>query len=374
MQKSLELPIKPERILVIIMRYLGDVLLTTPLISSIKEAYQAAEIDVLVFKNTAAMLDGFTDINNIITIPNKPTLKEQLTLYRTIFSKYDLVVNTQTGDRPFFASVAASPNRIGAIPKNHEKGHWKRFFYQGWTEFDDEHTHTVLQHLKLADVLNIPRVYQVTPPNNKFEIKKIVTGKYAVLHPHPKWHYKRWPIKNWINTATYLEQSGLQIIISGGSSIDEINYISQICDQLPDKTINLSGKLSLAELSTVIKHAQVFIGPDTGITHLAAATGVPVIALFGPTNPVKWAPWPYNYDENINPFKKIGNQNVSNVTLTQGPGDCVPCHKEGCEQNRMSFSRCLESLSFKTIKPVIDLHLQNPPHLQKPNTQTINKP
>ncbi len=358
MQKNLESPIQAGRILVIAMRYLGDVLLTTPLISSLRKAYKTAEIDILVFKNTAAILEGFSDINHTLTIPNKPTIKEQLTLYKKLFRQYDLVINTQIGDRPFIASLIAASTRIGTVPQNYEKSHWKHFFYQGWTEFDNEHTHTVLQHLKLADVLGIPCIYHATPPSSTTE-KKMIKGKYAVLHPHPKWHYKRWPIENWIETANYLNQSGLKIVLSGSSSEVEKNYINQIYNQLPDETLNLSGKLTLAELSSVIKHAQIFIGPDTGITHLAASTGVPVIALFGPTNPVKWAPWPYNYDIDKNPFKKIGNQNVRNVSLIQGTGDCVPCHKEGCEQNRMSFSRCLESLSFKTIKPVIDQHLQN---------------
>ncbi len=358
MQKNLVTPIQPERILVIIMRYLGDVLLATPLMSSLRKTFKTSEIDALVFENTANILEGFSDINNIVTIPTNPTFNEQLLFYKRLFRKYDLVVNTQTGDRPFIASLVASSTRIGAVPQNREKGQWKRFFYDGWTEFDDENTHTVLQHLKLADVLSIPRVYKTSPPRSNLDTNIIPNQKYAILHPHPKWHYKRWPIENWIATGRYLNQLGLQVMISGSANKEEKNYISQIHDQLPDQTINLSGKLSLAELSTIIKHAQIFIGPDTGITHLAAATGIPVIALFGPTNPVKWAPWPYNYHLDKNPFKKNGSQNVSNIYLAQGPGDCVPCHQEGCEQNRLSFSHCLESLSFTTIKPFIDQSLQ----------------
>lgn len=360
MQKKIELTATPERILVIILRYLGDVLLTTPLISSLRKIYNTAEIDILVFKNTAAILEGVSDINNIITISNKPTLNEQLALYKRIFRKYDLAVSTQTGDRPFITSVIAAPTRIGAIPQPHEKGHWKHFFYQGWTEFDDQDTHTVLQHLKLADVLGIPKHYRVSPPRTcSGQIGIPINNKYAVLHPHPKWHYKRWPIANWIETGHYLDQLGIQIVISGGPDKDEQSYIQQIFNYLPDNSINLSGKLSLAELSRLIKHAQIFIGPDTGITHLAAATGTHVIALFGPTNPVKWAPWPYNYQSDDAPFKKTGNQHVSNVFLIQGPGNCVPCHQEGCEQSRVSFSQCLESLPVETIKQALDWALAN---------------
>lgn len=354
MQKTFFLQKNPNHILLIVMRYLGDVLLTTPLVSSLRVAYKSAKIDILVFENTAAMLEGNPDINKIISIPNNPSLIEQLHLYKKVFKKYDLAVCTQTGDRPSIAALIAAGNRVGAVPQRNEKGWWKRYFFHGWVEFDDDNTHTVLQHLKLATVLGIPLHYQLTPPAGHFDNKLAELKKYAILHPHPKWHYKRWPIERWSEAGHYLEQLGIQIVLTGSSAPEEINYIQEIQGHLPQNTVNLAGKLSLAELSSLISQADIFIGPDTGITHLAAATGIPVIAIFGPTNPVKWAPWPYNYQSNSNPFQRTGSQHVDNIFLIQGSGDCVPCHLEGCEKHQLSYSKCLDMLAFSEIKQAMN--------------------
>ena len=84
-------------------------------------------------------------------------------------------------------------------------------------------------------------------------------------------------------------------MLSGSAAKEETEYIPRIQVQLPADTITLAGKVSLAELAEITKQACLFIGLDTGVTHLASATGVSVVALFGPTNPVKWGLWPFNF-------------------------------------------------------------------------------
>jgi heptosyltransferase-3 len=82
--------------------------------------------------------------------------------------------------------------------------------------------------------------------------------------------------------------------------------------------------------------------------------GIAVIAIYGPTNPVKWAPWPFGYNQNTNPFMRVGSQQLNNIHLVQGQGDSVPCHLEGCDRHQRSRSVCLDSLSFEKITAVID--------------------
>lgn len=363
--KQLVLP-KPEKILVIAMRYLGDVLLTTPLIRSLRQAYPDAQLDVLVFGVTASMLEGNPDINRIITTPNRPRFADYRQLFRQICRKYDLAIATQAGDRPFLYTLLAAPLRVAAVPPKKATGWRKRFFVQHWTEFDDENTHTVLQHLKLLELINVPLHYSLVPPQID-DIRQLVkrlpflsdNSGYAVLHPHPQWTYKQWTIEGWIEAGLYLNKKGLKLILSCGPSQQEIDYVADIQSQLPEDTINLAGQVSLAQLATIIGKAKLYIGPDTGITHLAAATGVPVIALYGPTNPVKWAPWPADYQKNINPFDKKGGQHVNNVTLIQGQADCVPCHLEGCDRHQQSRSQCLDLLPFQRVKEAIDRALNH---------------
>ncbi len=99
---------KPTKILVIAMQYLGDVLLTTPLLHSLRLAYPDAQMDVLVYSNTAAMLEGNPDISHIITTPNRPKLADYRQLFKQLFRRYDLAIVTQTGDRPFFVRITRS--------------------------------------------------------------------------------------------------------------------------------------------------------------------------------------------------------------------------------------------------------------------------
>lgn len=357
---SVEIQPHPRKILVINLRYLGDVLLTTPLIRSLRQAYPDAELNMLVYANTVAMLEGNPDINQLITVPSKAKLANHWTVLRQLARRYDLAITTQSGDRPFLYSLFASSKRLGVVPPKHDTGWWKRFFLHRWLEFDDQDTHTVLQHLKILALINVPPCFDLVPPKtqNTQVLKQLVgDGAYVVLHTHPQWTYKQWTVEGWVAIGHYLYQQGLKLVLSGGATQEEIAYIANIAQQLPDDTFNFAGCVSLAELTELLTHATLYIGPDTGITHLAAATGVPVIALYGPTNPVKWAPWPYGFKQSCNPFQKIGSQSVNNIHLLQGEKPCVPCHLEGCEQHQKSRSACLDTLSAERVKAEIRLIL-----------------
>src|ERR1700694_1933236 len=88
------------RILVVALRRLGDVLLTTPLIRSVKRAFPDASIDALVFAGTEGILAGNPDLAATWTTPQRPRLGETLSLLRRLGRRYDLALSTQTGDRP----------------------------------------------------------------------------------------------------------------------------------------------------------------------------------------------------------------------------------------------------------------------------------
>jgi heptosyltransferase-3 len=347
--------------LLIAMRFLGDALLATPLIRSLKLAFPEARIDILVYRNTVSMFEGNPDIEQIITTPTRPRFRDYLALIPRIFRRYDLALAVQAGDRPFIYSLLAAPVRVAVVPPVGATGWWKRYFLSGYAEHDNENTHTVLQNLKLADALRIPRSHALVPPRSESALLLPLLSEaqdYAVLHPYPQWTYKQWTQEGWLEIGRYLHRHGLRLVLSGGPVEQEVNYLAELQSRLPEDTLNLAGRVTLAELTGVIANAKCFIGPDTGITHLAAATGIPVIALFGPTNPVKWTPWPYGYRQDQNPFVKVGDQQVNNVYLIQGQGDCVPCDLEGCERHRQSRSACLEQLPVRRVIEAIRQALQ----------------
>ena len=147
--------------------------------------------------------------------------------------------------------------------------------------------------------------------------------------------------------ARWLLQQGLGVVLTGGPDSDERAYAEEIARQV--QVVNLVGELSLAETAELVGRAKLFVGPDTAMTHIAAAVGVPTIALFGPSNPVKWGPWPQDWNQPESPWPWRGGGRQGNVQMIQGQGDCVPCLLEGCDRHIGSSSLCLQQISTSTL-------------------------
>ena len=346
----------PRRILVVVTLRIGDVLLSTPLIRSLRLAWPQAEIDVLVFEHTEGILQRNPDIQRVIVVPTYLQFWKHLRLIFSLFRSYDIALTTLMGDRPTIYTWLAGKTRIG-MQDGSTKNRWKQHLLTAWANFDDLHTHTVLMNLRLADTLGIKRCHEVVAAWTPYDERSaaallpfdVSTTAFAVLHVHPKYAYKMWRKEQWAELAQWLDGRGIRIVLTGGKFQDELSYVDQIAQLLPPGTVNLAGKLSLAESAFIISKARTYVGPDTALTHVAAALGVPTIALFGPSNPVKWGPWPKGYARDSNPWRMKGTQRVNNVTLIQGSGNCVPCMYEGCERHVNSSSDCMQKISAASV-------------------------
>ena len=104
----IRLPPEP-RVLVVALRRLGDVLLTTPLIRSVKRAYPGAAIEALVFAGTEGILSGNPDLAGVLTMPERQSLRAAGGLLWRLWRHYDLALTTQTGDRPTFLAWLGGP-------------------------------------------------------------------------------------------------------------------------------------------------------------------------------------------------------------------------------------------------------------------------
>ncbi len=351
-----------NRILVIATRRIGDVLLTTPLLRSLRRGYPQARIDVLVHTSTAGILAGNPDVDDIITVPERPDPGQYRRLIVRTGRRYDLAISTQTGDRPITYAVLAARDRVAPVPQAGSRGAWKRHLLRSSIPFDDRDTHTVVQNLRLADLLGIARDYTVVPPGPVDDgvIEQAVpfgwrNQPFAVLHPAPMFHYKRWHPAGWQALVAHLHATGLRVVVTGGPGAEESNYIAETLGGQRDGVTNLAGQLDLAGLATLLGRARLYVGPDTAITHLAAAAGTPTVALYGPTNPVKWGPWPTGCTADPGPYRRTQPlQQVNNVILLQGLGECVPCHREGCDDRLDSHARCLDEMPASRVCAACD--------------------
>jgi len=178
---------------------------------------------------------------------------------------------------------------------------------------------------------------------------------YAVVHMVPKYVYKQWPAAGWLATVARLQDEyGLRVVLTGGTDDEERTSVAELAAQMRGDVTNLSGRLRFSEVATLIRDARLYVGPDTSVTHLAAAVGTPIVTIFGPTNPVKWGPMPIEHRQPAAPFKRHGSQRVGNVYMVQGVGSCVPCHGNGCDRHNLSRSDCLDKLPVDRVLTAVD--------------------
>jgi heptosyltransferase-3 len=343
----LDLPPRP-RILVITLRRLGDVLLATPLIRSLRRAWPQARIDTLVFADTAGILAGNPDLDGVIAVPPRSTAAQTLALGARLFRRYDLAISTQSGDRPTGFAIAAGRARVAPVAANFN-GRVKRALLTRSVAAKGG-LHRVEEMLRLADALGIARVPELVSPRAA-EAGDLPIGPYAVIHAAPMFRYKQWTVSGWRALAAALAERGLTVIATGGPAEAERRYLDEVWDGA--NVTRRDGQLTWPQLAGLMAQARVYVGPDTSVTHLAAAAGCATVALYGPTDPRLWGPWPVG---GLDPAWDAAGaiQHRGNVWLVQNPLPCMPCQLEGCERRLDSYSTCLDELPAERAIAAVD--------------------
>jgi len=222
-----------------------------------------------------------------------------------------------------------------------------------------ESVHRVEQMLRLADILGIPRVAELVCPVAAAP-EKIPVGPYAMIHAAPMFRYKQWTPAGWRALAAGLRERGLEIVAVSGPDAAERRYLDGVW--LGTVTIH---QFSWPQNVALLSRARLYVGTDTSITHLAAATGCRTLALFGPMDPRVWGPWPVGGLDA--PWQASGTiQNRGNVWIVQNPLPCLPCTFEGCERHIESGSVCLEELTAEQVLAAADQALARAPHAALP--------
>jgi heptosyltransferase-3 len=348
LKEPLALPPRP-RILVVALRRLGDVLFATPLIASLRRAYPQARIDALVFADTAGMLAGNRDLDRVVAMPAARGTMASLALALRLLKRYDLAVSTQSGDRPTFFALLAGRRHVGPIDGG-RRGALRRMALSRAVE-NLPGLHRLEEMLRLADALGIERVSHLVCPGGAAP-RRFATGPYAVVHAAPNFTYKRWTRDGWRALAAGLRDRGLAVLATGGPAPAERAFLDDIWGN-GGLVTRIDGALAWPELSALLAQARLYVGPDTSITHLAAASGCPTVALYGPTDPRLWGPVPA---AGLDPMWEAAGtiQRRGNVWLVQNPLPCLPCQNEGCERHLTSFSRCLDELTPAQVLSAVD--------------------
>jgi heptosyltransferase-3 len=347
---GIDLPDRP-RILVITLRRLGDVLLTTCLTRAIRRRFPEASLHMLVFRSSAGILQGNPDLDDVITVSERPSASESLALVRKLWRRYDLAVSTQAGDRPILYTLAAARHRASFVPRKGQTGErWKRRVVHAGLMIEPN-GHRVTQLMRLAHAIGFAGKPEIVCPRSNDRRVLAPARPYAVVHASPFYQYKRWTKSGWRELARGLNDRGLAILATEGPDPAERAYLDEVWDSVRPSVQRV--RADWGELATLLERASLYVGPDTATTHLAAAAGCPTIAIYGPTSPRLIGPWPDSGLERE--WEEAGTiQRRGNVWVIQNPLPCLPCEKLGCEGRLDSYSRCLDELPATRILAAVD--------------------
>jgi predicted lipopolysaccharide heptosyltransferase III len=288
----------PERILVIKLRYVGDVLLATPVLSRLRESFPKAHLAMLVNPGTDDVVRDHPALDEVLVL-ERGNLARQWRFVRDLRrQQFDLVVDLTDGDRSALLSwLSGAPMRLGY----NSEGRWRGFLYTQVVEADRFAMHTVRYHLKAMEALGLtgqpPAPLLTVPPEARREADRLLreagvdrARPFACLHLGARWWFKAWPAERFAALADLIHQeTPAQALFLGGDQ--EQSLESRIADGMKTPFRSLIGKTGLQALAAVLERAALMVSNDNGPMHMAAALHVPVIGLFGPSDPAIWGPW-----------------------------------------------------------------------------------
>ncbi|MBA0165895.1 MULTISPECIES: lipopolysaccharide core heptosyltransferase RfaQ [Pectobacterium] len=301
-----------RRILVVKLRYHGDMLLTTPLISTLKANYPEAKIDVLLYQDTMPILSANPEIHQLYGLKRKTkTLCEKVRNFTDVRktlkkNKYDLIVNL-ADQWPIALLVKSLGGRSIALDRGNKlKGKiWRLFFDHCVPPIG---AHIVEQNLYLLTPLGLPAsntVSRLSLHYHQDDAKRIfnhcptlLTQPYVVIQPTTRQYYKFWDNDKFAQVIDYLKEKNLEVVLTCGPSEEDLSVVRDIYSQCIHKPeMSFAGKTSFPELAALIDNAVLYIGVDSAPMHMAAALNTPLVSLFGPTDYKVWRPWCEHYKQ-----------------------------------------------------------------------------
>lgn len=347
---------KKLKILVMRYRFIGDTLLTVPFLRNLRYAYPDAQIDMLVAPVSGEIIEKCPYVDNFIYFDttkkhryeNKEGV-EKKTFWTYVKQlkekKYDKAyVLKRSFSSAFLAFAAGIKDRIGFDTEGRGFLLTKRVEYRenrheidcfldvlkaDDIEIKDNYLENWIEDGETQQVQNV--LNDCIAPENR-ELKKVI------VHATSGNRKKEWEKQKWAQVVTWLANEKNVQVLFNGTKNDSQTYeeiMSYVKDDLKIKPVNLCGKFDLRHTLAFTKLCDFIVGCDSGNLHIAASVGVPVVAIFGPMNPVKWKPETKN----------------SVIVKTNLP--CQPCglkKKHACKRDY----QCIKDISVDMVKSAVD--------------------
>jgi len=322
-----------NRILLIKLRYIGDVVLSTPLLPILAKRFPSASVTFLVNRGTEEVLHGNPYLDQVLVVP-RDNLKSQIDFIRSLRrANFDGVVDLTDGDRSAFLSLmTGAPLRVGYNREGRIRGNCYTHVVSsdyGAMHMVDYHAQ-VLPILGLSDSVEDPKIFlrPMDEEQGKELFRRImpIERPLVLLYPSARYYFKAWPPERFAALADWLALQGAVVALIGTQG--EFPLGERIVNLTRSSAVNLMGKTSLSQLAGLMKLSALLIGNDGGPLHMAGAVGCPVLGLFGPTDPAVWG---------------VRGEQVGVIYKNV---DCSNCFFPGCQRGEGS---CMKRITIEEV-------------------------
>ena len=314
-----------KNILLITLSNLGDIILTTPVLSVLRREFSDAGIDVLAGPNGAGIFAGHPFVRAFIVYDKFANLRSKGLLIKKLRNnKYDLIVDLRNS---LFPILIGSKHRSSVIKKGYSELVHKK----------DQH----LWRLKGLGIntLEAPFCFFVRGQDKDF-VENILVGAgvkkdFVVVSPGARSHIKRWTKQGFaIACDRLIGELGVEIVMTGDEEDKKI--ISEISALMKHKAVDLSSRLSFGQLGALINRARLVITNDSAPMHLGCALGTKVLAIFGPTDPRKYGP--------------VGENDI----VIRKQLACAPCEEAQCKKDYECMKLINADEVFEAAKKMLE--------------------
>jgi len=333
------IPASPDSILLIQTAFLGDAVLTIPLVSAIRDKFPKAALSVLCTPEVAEVFRSHPATPEILLFDKRGdhrSLRARWRLSRTLRARhFELaIIPHRSFTSAALAALAGIPRRVGF---SRSQGRWllSHLVPFQWG------VHDVERNLALLEPLGVPppsgKLWMRPDPETQSLIQQRLkeagigpTDPVLGINAGSVWATKRWLPEGFAAVADRAIRDGMKVIFVGGTK-DEPS-VHAVTGRMTEKALNWAGKTSLKELIAVIARTNVFLTNDSGPMHIAAACGIPVVALFGPTTK-ELGFFPYGAGH------KVIEKNLP----------CRPCGLHGHERCPLGHFECMKSINADEV-------------------------
>jgi len=285
-------------ILLLQLKRIGDLILTTPSIAALREKFPDASLSLVVSPAVTELLPAITGVDKVFTVRGKTD--DAFDWIALSLGRFDYCLDFTRNDRSAFLTFLSGARKRITSDHPNLRTKLRAKSYNEFVESPVGFLHTVDYHLALLKPLGIEdasRTIRLELPESKVQTADELLSaagvgeEFVIFHPGSARAEKFWEANRWGEVIDQcVRQTGMKCVITGGRSAIEQAQIAAIKAATKSDVIDLSGKTSLLTLAALVRKARLLVTVDSAPMHFAAAWETPQVVLFGPTNPFHWHP------------------------------------------------------------------------------------